>query len=118
MTRSFQFAAPLFLLALLTTCVFVAAASSSSQPSSEDAGLTGRLATVEPSARRISLVPEGKAERCELVLAADVEILQESNQLTLSELVIRVGSRVKVRYREENGVRIVRSITVEPQTGG
>lgn len=113
MRRSIQIAGPLVVLGVLIFAFTVAALSG--QPSPTDPALTGRLATVEPSARRISLIPEGQAERYELMLAEDTEILQESNKLTVSELVIQVGSRVKVRYREENGVRIVRSITVEPQ---
>jgi hypothetical protein len=105
-------------LALLITSVFGVAASSRQSQSVEASTLMGRLATVEPRARRISVVADDSADRIELLVDENSEILHESQDLPLSDLVMQVGSRVKIRYRMENGVRVALSITVERPPGG
>ena len=84
----------------------------------QDLSLSGRLATVEPSARRLTMIPENQVDRIELLLGDGAEIFQQEKKLSLSELVIEVGRRITVRYRMNNGVREARSITVEPPPAG
>jgi hypothetical protein len=76
--------------------------------------LVGRLATVEPSARRVTIVPEGEVNMVELFVAADGELRQDGQRLTLAELVIQVGRRVSARYRVDGNRRIVEQLIVEP----
>jgi hypothetical protein len=117
-SRSVQVLATAIVFAMLVTAAFGETASPHQvQPPSESL-LMGRLATVEPRARRISVVADDSADRLELLVAEDGEILRESEELTLSDLVIQVGSRVTVRYRLEGGVRIASRITVEPPPAG
>ena len=117
MTLGLPSAVPVVSLALLITVVFGAGASRRQEPADERA-YTGRLATVEPSARRISIIADGETQRVELVFQKDGQILQDSRKLSLSDLVLQVGSRVKVVYRVEDGVFIARSITVDPPRAG
>ena len=77
--------------------------------------LLGRLATVEPAARRIAVLPDGQANLIELILDDAGEVRQEDRELTLSELVILVGRRVSIRYRLENDRRVAQSVIVEPE---
>jgi hypothetical protein len=77
--------------------------------------LLGRLAFVEPSLRRIAVVPDGEVRLLELVVTDDSEVRQGDRELTLPELVIQVGRRVTVRYRVEGDRRIAESVIVEPE---
>jgi hypothetical protein len=76
--------------------------------------LVGRLAFVEPSLRRISVVPDGEVRMSDLFVADDTEVRQGDRVMTLSDLVIEVGRRVTVRYRIEGDRRIADSIIVDP----
>ena len=89
-----------------------------SQEAAQESALVGRIATVEPTARRVSIVPEGETDRVELILQEDGEIVLDGEELSLSDLVIHTGSRVTVRFRVANGTRVARSITVEPRPAG
>ena len=75
--------------------------------------MTGRLATVQPALRIITLLPEGDTEIVELVLAPDAKIIHLDRELTLPALVVEVGSRVVIDYRVEGDRKIVARITVE-----
>lgn len=81
----------------------------------EGAPLVGRLATVEPAARRIAVLPEGEVKLVELLVADDSEVRQGDTEVTLSDLVIQVGRRVTIRYRVEGERRLAESIIVEPE---
>ena len=74
----------------------------------------GRLAFVEPSLRRISVVPDGEVRMSELFVDDDTDLRQGDRVLTLSDLVIEVGRRVTVRYRIDGDRRIAESIIVDP----
>ncbi len=111
-------AGPAVALALLIVLSFGSDASPQQSPPPTESVLKGRLATVEPGARRISLIPDESADRLEMVVTEDGAIVQETEELTLSDLVIHVGRRVTVNYSMESGVRIARSITVEPPPAG
>jgi hypothetical protein len=76
--------------------------------------LVGRLAFVEPSLRRISVVPDGAVRISDVFVADDTEVRQGDRVLTLPDLVIEVGGRVTVRYRIDGGRRIAESIIVDP----
>lgn len=77
--------------------------------------LTGRLATVEPAARRIAVLPDGEVKLVELLVADDGEVRQGDREVTLSDLVIQVGRRVTIRYRVADERRLAESIIVEPE---
>jgi hypothetical protein len=104
-------ALPLMIAAVLAVAFSTRAASSVHHDVAEEAAVFGRLATVEPALRRFTLVPDGQSEAISFVLDEGV-IWQESRELSLPALVTQVGSRVKVRYHIENGVRLARMITV------
>jgi hypothetical protein len=103
---------PLMIAAVLAVGFTTRAASSVQHDLAEEAAVFGRLATVEPAVRRFTLVPDGQSEAIPFVLDEEGVIWQESRELSLPALVTQVGSRVKVRYRIENGVRLARMITV------
>src|SRR5262245_59888877 len=50
--------------------------------------ISGRLATVSPALRLITLVPEGETKVVELVVAAEAPILLQRSELTLEDLVV------------------------------
>ena len=63
------------------------------------------------------MIADDSAERLELFVAEDGEILHEGEKLSLSDLVIQVGSRVTIQYRMEGNVRVARRVTVAPPGG-
>jgi hypothetical protein len=77
--------------------------------------LIGRLATVEPAARRLTFVPEGEVDLVEVFVAEDGSVHHDGRELSLSELVVRVGRVVKVSYRTDGERRIAESVIVEPE---
>jgi hypothetical protein len=105
-------------LAVLIIVSFGSDASSQQPPTAAELVLMGRLATVEPSARRISVIPDDSADRLELLVADDVAVVQEAEELTLADLVIQVGRRVTVRYRLDGDVPTARTITVDSPPAG
>jgi hypothetical protein len=109
-TQSFCFRA-LFVVVIFAAVV-CSLATVSAQPSSS---LTGRLATVEPSNSRITMVPIGEVNLVEFFVLDDSELVHEEESLTLSQLVILVGRRVTALYQENEGRRIAMRITVEPE---
>jgi len=74
--------------------------------------MMGRLATVQPSLRIITVLPEGATEIVELALAPDAKIIHLDRELTLAALVIEVGSQVVIDYRIEGDRKIASRITV------
>ena len=79
--------------------------------------MTGRLATVEPGNRRLTIVPTGEIRRVEFFVAEDGEVLHVDRKLTLPDLVIQVGRRVTITYRVEpaDGMRrVAMRIIVQP----
>jgi hypothetical protein len=74
----------------------------------------GRLAFVEPSMRRISVVPDGEVHMSDLFVDDGAEVREGDRVLTLSELVIEVGRRVAVRYWTDGERRVAASIIVDP----
>lgn len=93
--------------------VLVVALGTIAQAQQEEASLRGRLATVEPAARRIAVVAEGDIKVTEVIVADDGEVLQDEEKISLAHLVTLVGNRIDVRYRMENGVRVARRLIVE-----
>lgn len=75
--------------------------------------LAGRLATVEPAARRVTVVPDGAEHRVEVLVAAGAEISERNGRLSMAELVTRTGRRVRVEFRVEGERRVVDRLTVE-----
>lgn len=99
-------------LFIATMCIgYATLCASTQEPPST---LAGRLATVEPSARRITIVPAGEVELVELFVPEEGEVLYEEERLTLSDLVIQVGRRVTVHVRVDGDRRIAHRIIVEP----
>ena len=106
------------LAALLIFIVTVLAAATASAARQEplaqpEGSLSGRLATVEPRTRRLTLVAEGEIDLTEVILDTDGQVRQGEEVISLSDLVVLVGSRVSVRYRVENGVKVAETVTVE-----
>ena len=97
----------------VAVCMFIGSALPSAQLAGET--LVGRLATVEPANRRVTVVPEGEVDLVEMFVAADGKLAHEERDLTLADLVIQVGRRVLVSYRVEGDRRIADSITVDPE---
>lgn len=87
-------------------------AAAAAQP--ETSTMVGRIATVEPAGARIAVLPQDESQLAELMVAADAVIRHGERPITLSELVILVGSRVTIEYRTENGRRVSQAIIVEP----
>lgn len=75
--------------------------------------MNATLATVEPRQRRVAVLPEGESRLVDLFVPEDASITRGEEELTLGELVILVGSRVKVDYRMSDGRRDAERITVE-----
>ena len=101
------------MLRAIRLIVLVVALGTLAQAQQEDTSLRGRLATVEPSARRIALVAEDDSRLTEVIVAEDGEILQDDERISLAHLVTLVGNRIEVRYRVEKGVRVARRLIVE-----
>ena len=78
-----------------------------------DSSLAGRLATVEPSARRLTLIPTGEVDLVEVFVAEDGEVRQGDRLISLADLVVHVGSRVSVHYRLDANRRLAVRIIVE-----
>ena len=103
-------------MAILIVTVLVAttvSAGSQGVPAQQESSLLGRLATVEPKARRLTVVAEGEILLTEVIVDAEGQVRQGEDEISLSDLVGLVGSRVTVLYRLENGVKIARTVTVE-----
>jgi hypothetical protein len=81
----------------------------------ESLTIVGRLATVEPANRRVTVVPVDAVNVVELFLAEDGAVEQDKRTLSLTELVIQVGRRVTVTYRVDGDRRLAESIIVEPE---
>jgi hypothetical protein len=73
----------------------------------------GRLATVEPSIRRVTFVLDGEVELFEMFLAESGQITHQDQPVTLAALVLHVGRRVTVHYRQEGERRLVERLIVE-----
>jgi hypothetical protein len=86
------------------------------RPLDENRPLAGRLATVEPAARRLTVVADGAETLTEVLVQEGTEVMRGTRPISLSELVTFVGSRVIVLYHVENGVRLPSSVTVEEST--
>jgi hypothetical protein len=100
---------------MAVVCVAFASAALTKQERVTSRTLVGRLATVEPANRRLTMIPEGEVERVEVFVAEDGEVLLETQKLSLSDLVIQVGRRVTILYRLENQRRIAESVIVESE---
>jgi hypothetical protein len=79
--------------------------------------ISGRLATVEPARRRITIVPIGESQMVELVVAEHTEIIHAERPMVLPELVVEVGRLVTVAYRVEADRRIAERVTIEASAG-
>lgn len=86
----------------------------SAQEQSPAGSLIGRLATVEPAKRRLTVLPQGEAQLVELFVAVDGDLSHDDKPMTLADLVIQVGRRVAVEFRLEGARRVVERLTVEP----
>jgi hypothetical protein len=78
-----------------------------------ETAVEGRLATVEPRSRRITVVIEGESELTELTIDEDGDVRRDDDAITLSDLVGLVGNRVKIVYRTDGSRKVARSLTVE-----
>lgn len=79
--------------------------------------VTGRLATVEPAIRRLTIVPDGEVDLVEFFVAEDAELHRAGKPLTLAQLVIDTGARVALHYVVRDGLNLVRVVTVDPAEG-
>ena len=79
--------------------------------------ISGRLATVEPARRRITLVPVGDVAMVELDVADTAQIVHADELLSLPALVVQVGKLVTVAYRREGKRRIAERVTIEAWGG-
>ena len=100
-------------VAILCTLNRAAGQDSVQSPATIAGTVSGRLATVEPARRRITIVPIGESQIVELVLAEHAEIVHLERALSLPELVVEVGSLVTVGYRIEGDRRIAERVTIE-----
>ena len=82
-----------------------------------DGSISGYLATVEPARRRITLVPIGESHTVELHVADRAAIVHAERGLTLTDLVVEVGSLVEVHYRQEGDRRIAERVTIQAAAG-
>jgi len=73
----------------------------------------GRIATVEPTHRRITIIPDEATARIELFLDKDGSIRRDDRPLSLRDLVLETGRRVEIRYRSDGLRRLAQTITVE-----
>ena len=80
--------------------------------------IAGRLATVESTNRRLTIVADGQTTLLELSVDADAEIRAGEDTIALRDLVTEVGSRGKISYRMESGRRVARANIVERQPPG
>jgi hypothetical protein len=94
-----------------------AAQLSVQSPATVDGLISGRLATVEPARRRITLVPIGESRMVELEVAERAPIVHADRGLTLAELVVEVGSLVQVDYRKEGARWIAERVTIQVAAG-
>ena len=85
------------------------------QPDRLPMSLTGRLATVEPAARRITVVPDGAVDLVELFVAPEGKVTQGDRELSLAELVIQTGRRVQIDYYADGMRRLALRVTVEAE---
>jgi hypothetical protein len=82
----------------------------------ESAGATilvGRLATVEPANRRITLVVDGEESLTAVHVHEEAVVRDGEEGISLAQLVTLVGSRVTLSYEMQDGVRVTRSLIVE-----
>ena len=104
-------------VAILCTVNRAGAQESVQSPATIVGTVSGRLATVEPARRRITLVPIGESDMVELVLAERIEIIHLERTISLPELVVEVGRLVTVAYRIEGDRRIAERVTIEASAG-
>jgi hypothetical protein len=76
--------------------------------------LAGRLATVEPDKRRLTVVVDGEVALSEVLVSDAARIMHDARQITLSDLVILVGRKVEVAYRLQDDRRIADHVIVAP----
>ena len=101
------------LLARLSTPAAVACEEFVQSSATDVRKIAGVLATVEPAARRITIVPAGESKTVELAMAERAQILSAEEPMTLRDLVLHVGSRVVVDYRDTGSGRVAEIVTVE-----
>jgi hypothetical protein len=80
-----------------------------------DRSLSGRLATVEPANRRVTIVPDGEVSLVEFFVAEDAKVVQGERALSLPELVIQVGRRATIAYRDDGNRRVAEHLVIEPE---
>ena len=77
--------------------------------------MLGRLASVQPGLRRITVLPDGDFRLSDVFIADDSKVREGDREVTLPDLVLLVGRRVTVRYRVDGDRRIATSVIVEPE---
>jgi hypothetical protein len=103
------------LISIATVCTAGSAGAAQPLGQATSHAVAGRLAIVEPSARRITLLPDDEVDLVTVLVAEDATIEQGERRLTLSDLVIQVGRRVIVHYDQaDDSGRVTRFIIVEP----
>ena len=115
--RDFLRAVCTTLASMMVFFLLSAAAIGSGGQAPADQSLRGRLASVQPGLRRITVLPEGDIRLSDVFIADHSEVRQGDREVTLSDLVLLVGRRVKVRYRLDGDRRIAASVIVEPEGG-
>src|SRR5262245_25522262 len=81
--------------ALILMVALASVITSATQPAATDElSAVGRLATVEPAKRRVTMVADGESKQTELILDPAARVLQGDVEITLSDLVGMVGNRV------------------------
>jgi hypothetical protein len=76
--------------------------------------VSGRLATVEPGNRRITILPEGEVRTVEMFVTDKSAVVHEDRSITLSDLVLQVGRRITVHFRVVGNRRVAERIIVDP----
>lgn len=87
-------------------------AAAGQEQSGDPPALIGRLATVEPSTRRITMIREGDVDLIELFVSDDAVVELGDRQVTLTQLVIEAGRRITVNYRLDGERRVAVRIIV------
>jgi hypothetical protein len=97
-------------------CILLISSTSAAQDvASDNSSITGRLATVEPTVRRLTMIADGEVNLVEVFVAEDAAVVEDGRTLTLAQLVIRTGRRVTMAIRREGERRIATAVTVEPE---
>jgi hypothetical protein len=102
------------MLFIVTSCILLISTRAAAQDvTRQSSSVVGRLATIEPSLRRLTMIVEGEVDLVELFVARDAVVIEDGRTITLSELVIRTGRRILVETITDGERRIAIRVSVE-----